>query len=264
MTKLFVSDIDNTLIPQLDKQDPRVLEEFGNLLRQHDITFAYASGRHLQLILDSIAQEHLPVPDYIISNVGTMIHSHSNGDWQIEKAYDDLLSQQWHSLRGIQIHNLLTDISYLERQEPEVQFDFKQSYYVDTSVPDSQVVDDVEKALKQHHIQAKVMYSVDQVKKIGLVDVLPARSGKDGALMYLADKFAMRPADVVFAGDSGNDITALSCGAKGILVANAREQVKEILKKVLQEKHLREQVYFSKAKYVAGVVEGLKHHGLMV
>ena len=96
-----------------------------------------------------------------------------------------------------------------------------------------------------------------------MVDVLPKRSGKDGALIYLAAKLSLRLAEVVFAGDSGNDIEALVCGVKGILVANAQVPVRHELRELLKEKHLEQQVYFSKRKYVAGVIEGLIYHGFI-
>jgi HAD superfamily hydrolase (TIGR01484 family) len=62
---------------------------------------------------------------------------------------------------------------------------------------------------------------VDPFEGQGLLDFLPRDVSKAYALKWWSDYHGVSHSDVVFAGDSGNDLAALTAGFCAILVANA-------------------------------------------
>ena len=84
----------------------------------------------------------------------------------------------------------------------------------------------------------------------------------------MAEEHGATKEDVVFCGDSGNDIFPLTAGFSGVLVKNADDQLVENVKKVMnQNPDLK--VYFAKGNfkglngyYTSGVIEGAYHFGV--
>ena len=78
----------------------------------------------------------------------------------------------------------------------------------------------------------------------------------------------MPKSEVVFCGDSGNDIFPLTAGFSGVLVRNADDQLVENVKKAMQANPSLK-VYFAKGGfkglnryYTSGVIEGAYHYGI--
>ncbi len=84
----------------------------------------------------------------------------------------------------------------------------------------------------------------------------------------MADEFGVPRSDVVYCGDSGNDIFPLTAGFRGIVVRNADRQLVESLHSAMEEKP-ELVVYFARGdfmglngNYTSGVIEGCYHYGL--
>ena len=78
----------------------------------------------------------------------------------------------------------------------------------------------------------------------------------------------VKSGEVVFCGDSGNDIFPLTAGFSGVLVRNADEQLVENVRSAMAE-NPGLKVYFAKGGfmglngyYTSGVIEGASHYGL--
>jgi uncharacterized protein YuzB (UPF0349 family) len=102
----------------------------------------------------------------------------------------------------------------------------------------------------------------------GLVDFLPDSATKQTALEYVAREYGCELGDVVFCGDSGNDIFPLTAGFSGVLVRNADEQLVENVRNAMSQ-NPQLKVYFAKGgfrglngNYTSGVIEGAYHYGL--
>ena len=87
------------------------------------------------------------------------------------------------------------------------------------------------------------------------VDVLPVRASKGHALRFLATLWHLDINRVYAAGDSGNDLDMLRGLVRGIVVGNHSDELEP----------LREEptTFFSAMPSAAGVLDGLRHHGLM-
>lgn len=267
-TAILASDMDGTVIP-LESGDERDAEirEFNRLVHanQH-VALAYVTGRHLELGLEGVAKYKLPMPDIFVCDVGTTIYFKAQDDdqWVVDQQYRNDLKHAWKGHTGSDIADMLRKIPDIEEQEDERQKEFKQSYYVSRAIDDRMIVKTIHDRLGEHGVEANVIYSVDTIRNIGLIDVLPNIAAKDHALRYLWHRLELEFDNVVYAGDSGNDLLAFVSGFNAIIVNNTSEAVKEEVRKQAQEKKIEQRTYFAGAKYVQGVIEGCFHYHLFV
>jgi sucrose-6F-phosphate phosphohydrolase len=261
---LLASDMDGTVIP-LDQDSGRAAEirQFNRLCDQHaNLLLAYVTGRHLELGLTGVRQFNLPVPDIFVCDVGTSIFRREDENWQQDEQYRQHLSEDWGGRNGRDIAGLLDGILLLRPQEGERQKEFKQSYYVSLEVDHRRIIGEVEERLARHRIKANVVYSIDTVRKLGLLDVLPGGAAKDRALDYLRHRFALDREKIVYAGDSGNDLLAFVSGFQAIVVNNTARAVKGEVLRLARQKNIEDCVYFARHDYVRGVMEGCYHFQL--
>ena len=87
------------------------------------------------------------------------------------------------------------------------------------------------------------------------IDLIPACAGKGRALCYVQERCQISKEQTFVCGDSGKDLSMFIKGFKGIVVGNARPELKNALKFKTRE------VYFSKSYYASGILEGLKKYG---
>ena len=114
-----------------------------------------------------------------------------------------------------------------------------------------------------------IVYSFDSQDGKGLLDLLPNSATKQTALEYVAAEYGCAKEDVVFCGDSGNDIFPLTAGFCGVLVRNADDQLVASVNRAMElDPNLK--VYFAKGGfeglngyYASGVLEGAAHYGLL-
>jgi hydroxymethylpyrimidine pyrophosphatase-like HAD family hydrolase len=113
-----------------------------------------------------------------------------------------------------------------------------------------------------------IVYSFDSQSGKGLLDFLPQSATKQTALEYVAARLGAAKADVVFCGDSGNDIFPLTAGFSGVLVRNADDQLVANVKQAT-EANPGLRVYFARGGfkglngfYTSGVIEGAYHYGV--
>jgi len=162
--------------------------------------------------------------------------------------------------------NAVAGVDGLTEQESEHCGPFKQSYYVDHDRNEA-VLKAVNERVKGKFDEV-IVYSFDSQSGKGLLDFLPQSATKQTALEFIADEFGANKPDVVFCGDSGNDVFPLTAGFSGVLVRNADEQLVASVKQAADaDPELR--LYFAKGGfkglngfYTSGVIEGAYHYGI--
>jgi len=266
MTKvLLCTDLDRTLIPNGSQpESERARPLFAALVTQAPITLAYVSGRHKELIQDAMETYRLPVPDFAIADVGSTIYQIQNSQWQRWQHWDEAIVGDWVGCSAQQLHDLLHDIPDLQLQEPEKQNRFKLSYYLPLSSNHERRMAAIASVFQAHGIRANLIWSIDEQTDIGLLDILPAAANKLEAICFLMRQNGFALNEVVFAGDSGNDLDVLLSPVQSVLVANANSEVRN---KVLREAvHQANNVYLAhgglfemNGNYSAGIIEGLVH-----
>ena len=264
---LLGCDLDRTIIPNgIQKESPLARPLLRRLAQCPNIFLAYVSGRDQRLILDAIDEFYLPIPDYAIGDVGTTLYQVSNDGWQLSDDWSDEIGQDWKGLGWERLSELLEDVEEIRLQEPERQNQYKASYYADQNVDHLRLMTEIRGALAASGVRSCIIWSVDEIDKIGLLDVIPARANKLNAIRFLMQQEQFAEGRTVFGGDSGNDLDVLTSGLQSILVKNAMDNVRKEAIKTLSLKHMTHCLYLPKGNfysmngnYAAGVIEGLAH-----
>jgi phosphoserine phosphatase len=118
--------------------------------------------------------------------------------------------------------------------------------------------------LKTHGIRAELIHSVDETNGVGLLDVLPASGTKWHAIRFLMNRLGVGSDRTIVAGDSGNDLDALTGGLKAVLVRNATDRVRAEAIRLAETRGERDRLYIAQGgflgmngNYAAGVLEGV-------
>lgn len=254
------TDLDGTLIP-LDGNQRNVqdLQTLKRVLNERNIGLVFVTGRHFQSACQALKEYSLPAPQWIICDVGTTIVDASemekspNRDYANLDYVDELAAKTsgWDSQR-LQLELRLP--SDLRLQESKKQGDFKISFYADATR-----LSDLTKRCQQQLDISKAPYgivsSVDPFTGDGLIDFLPTGVDKAFAARWLARRLGLDyEGKVIYAGDSGNDLAALTSGCRSILVGNADQAIA----KQIQSLPISQQVFFSDEEATSGVLQGIR------
>ena len=264
---LLCSDMDRTILPNGDQEESSDVRSVLRLLVERpEIHIAYVSGRDKNLIQEAITEYDLPFPEYAVGDVGTTIYELTGNNWTPWEDWFREIAKDWNGLESEDLTGILKGFDNLKLQEPEKQNRFKLSYYADKNANDRQLVDQIQAYLSKQKLSSRIIWSVDEQRNSGLVDILPQRASKLHAIRYLMDQKGYRKSKVVFCGDSGNDLNVLTSDIRAVLVKNASEDVRlEALESVVKNGRA-ETLYMAKGdfmgmngNYTAGVLEGLAH-----
>ena len=265
---LLCTDLDRTLIPNGDQPESDHAREYFRKLSEHsDVTLVYVTGRHQQLVEQAVAEYDLPQADFVIADVGSSLYHITNTGWQYQTDWDEAISHDWQGKSITELQTFLVDFEELEMQESSKQNKHKLSYYIKLNSNHETVIAKIKQRLQQQDIASSLIWSIDRLKNIGLLDILPASAGKCQAIEFLMGKLNYTYSETVFAGDSGNDICVLSSSVPSVLVANADTEVRQEAIKMAQLNHHQACLYLAQGdfmgmngNYSAGIVEGVIHY----
>ena len=208
--ELLVCDIDGTLLGSRT-----ALSEFSEWFAgQEDLALAVASGRSLHSALSVLEQEEAPLPDIMITSVGSEIYYREPGGpgYVTDREWRAWISEGWEPEA---ITEALKDVPGIRLQSPLEQRAFKRSYIVQAK---GDIVGLIEERLKATGLVASIIYSHGRY-----FDILPVRASKGTAVEFVRERLGLAPTQVYVAGDSGNDVEMLRCMPHGIIVANFRD-----------------------------------------
>jgi len=272
---IIVCDLDRTLIPNGKDEYDNSLDEFYRIIENNkDITLVYATGRNLELFKQAEKEYKIKKPEFFVGSVGTEVYINEDDELVEDSDWDSYVKEKHPNWNRNEIVNYgkenfegISNEFYL--QEELVQNKNKISYYLKDENKSEEIISKFEEYLKGENILAEVVYSFDPHKGLGLLDILPKHATKLGAVEFLIEKLNENKENVIYCGDSGNDLLPLTSGIKSVLVKNAREEVKEDALKIIDEKGIdRDKLYIAKGEgrlngnYSSGVIEGLEFFGL--
>ncbi len=268
MITLF-SDLDRTLIPNGDQPEtPKARSLFRQLAGSGLVRIAYVSGRDKELIRQAISEFKLPRPDLVIGDVGTSIYRLRETAWLHDDSWVKQISSDWNDYRHADIVDLLGahDLKDLQLQPEAKQGPCKVSYFTDPGDSGRSLTDSVAEILVNKGIDTNLIWSVDEAENRGLLDILPASANKISAIRFVMKQDEIGEEQVVFAGDSGNDLDSLTSGLPAILVGNSHPDVRTEAFQTMYEKGCGDMLYLARGtfhslngNYAAGVLEGLAH-----
>jgi len=232
---LLVTDVDDTLIG-----DDASLRQLLDTLPGAGILLALNSSRPRESVARTI-EEAWPSgaapPDAVITGLGTEIDYATSG-------HDDAWQHRFDGWPHDEVDRVVGGLGFVRHAE-EFQTRFKASY----AVP-SAAASDVEAALDAAGIARRTISSGDSD-----FDVIPAGAGKAEAMFRVADCLEIPRDRVIVAGDSGNDLVMFEQASRGVVVGNARRE--------LRERVDRDRAYLATAEYAAGILEALQEWGLV-
>lgn len=229
---ILATDLDGTLVG-----DPEGLQQLLAFYEEqvYDVSLIYITGRYYDSALSLIKDEELPIPDILVTDVGSSIYIGDSFEKDLE--WETRIKSNW---MPEQIEAIASAIPGLTKQP--MFLENRCSYYVTEVEP----VEELTNKLAASDISHKLIFSGGKD-----VDVVPVESGKGRALQYLLDKYKVQDAKLLVAGDSGNDLEMLTLGFPSVIVGNAQPELLE------SEAHPR--IFRAKKGFAGGIHEAWTH-----
>ena len=265
---LLCTDLDRTLLPNgKQPESPNARPLFTQFCQHPQVVLVYVSGRDRRLLLEAIEEYDIPIPDYAIGDVGTSIYHIEQNHWQLDEEWSRLLEADWQGNSRETLQGMLSPVEELILQEAEKQNTYKLSYYLPLDLDSRSIIQRMQTILSDAELHSNIIWSVDEPKHIGLIDVLPRAANKLEAIRFLSRTLAIPLERTVFAGDSGNDLSVLTSEIPSVLVANANDEVRQEALRLASQHASSEQLYLARGglfglngNYSAGILEGVYHY----
>lgn len=226
---LLVSDVDDTLLG-----DDEALGRFVEVYRTSgSFALALNSSRPCAHVHGSLGE--LPVelePDAIIGGMGTQI--------EVGGAEDENWQQRFGGWDRAIVDSVMVELGF-PRHPDELQTPFKASY----AVPEADW-ERAAKAVSAAGLPARIIRSGSSD-----FDVLPPDAGKGAATVYLARKLGTPKNRLIVAGDSANDLQMFAVARRGIVVGNARPELRIAVDPG--------RVCFARHRFADALIEGLQY-----
>jgi len=268
MRLLVCTDLDRTLLPNgPEPESPSARMLFGKLAAAPEITLAYVTGRNENLVREAIKAYELPIPDFVLSDVGTSIYTCDRQEWRPCAQWQEVIAGDWGGASRAELAELLHDFDDLQLQEESNQNSYKLSYYAPPQTDHKKLLARLQQRLRAKNINAGLIWSLDEPADRGLLDLIPACANKLHAIEFLMEKNEYGLDNTVFSGDSGNDLPVLVSPISSILVDNASIDVKREARRLAASFGNDQSLYLARGgfrglngNYAAGIVEGLFHY----
>ncbi|MBW4552092.1 MAG: HAD-IIB family hydrolase [Aphanocapsa sp. GSE-SYN-MK-11-07L] len=236
--RAIFSDLDQSLIG-----NPEGLNRFIEVIRQNRTraTFGIVTGRRLDSALAIMRKNSIPVPDVLITSLGTQIH------YGRQLITDDFWAEHINYLwQPISVRRTLQELPGLIPQPYSEQSRFKIAYHYDPTV--APPVEEIIALLRTKELTANVIHAFGQY-----LDILPARASKGQALRYVAQRWDIPLENILVAGGSGADEDMMRGNTLAVVIGNRHYQELSQLEDL-------EQIYFATQDHALGLLEAIDHY----
>jgi HAD superfamily hydrolase (TIGR01484 family) len=258
--RFLATDLDGTLIPLAGVSDHHTsLVLLADLLKHNQMSLAYVTGRHFASVRNAISEFDLPLPDWILCDVGTSaFERRADGEFYLVDQYAQTLSAIVLNFVQKDLLNLVTSVPHLRLQESEKQGQFKTSFYAPEERLEETVAE-INQRLSGANAPYQIISSIDPFTGDGLIDLLPVGVSKAFALEWLCHEHNASPRSVIFSGDSGNDMAAFNAGYNTIIVGNAEASIVDQVQETHRCAGWPDRLYRASQYATSGVLEGVQH-----
>jgi glucosylglycerol-phosphate synthase len=233
---LLATDLDGTFLGGSAHARSRLYQLIAS---RDDIQLIFVTGRGLETVMPLLSDPLIPVPDYIIADVGASV---VEGETLLPiEAIQETIDARWPGERVVA--EALEHMSDLVRQE--VPQERRCSFFCE-----------------EHHIDDEVRRIVsdlgcDMLFSAGkYFDVLPKGVNKGSTVLRLIEHLGVDKADVLLAGDTLNDLPMLRLGLQGVCVGNSEQGLLDVTREEAT-------VYHARASGTGGIMEAIDHFRLL-
>lgn len=222
------------------------LDRFSKLIRKNhkDVTFGIATGRRMDSALAIMKKYKIPMPDVLVSSLGTRIHY---GKALTEDAYwTEHIDHDWNPQR---VQRVLADVPGLTLQPKKELSYFKISYLYDSQ--NAPAIDEIIALIRQKELTTNVFFTADN-----LIDVIPSRASKGQALRYVAQRLDIPLDHILAAGGSGADEDMMRGNTLAVVVGNRHQED-------LSDLEDHERIYFANQAHAGGILEAIEYYDFL-
>ncbi len=198
---LIATDLDGTFLAG----DAEARQRLYQLISGHpEITLVFVTGRGLEAVLPILSDPTIPIPDYIISDVGaTVVEGRS---CQAVHPLQSAIEANWPG--ELAVMEAMSGFGRLQRQEVPQQR--RCSFFCEGDA----VTEEILAAART--LGCDVLYSADRY-----LDILPGGVNKGSTLRALVAHLGIDPERVLVAGDTLNDLSMYEQGFMGVCVGES-------------------------------------------
>jgi len=240
---------DRALFTDLDQNllgDPDSLADFITVVRENRqcISFGIATGRCLESALSIMKRFGIPMPDVLITSVGTEIFYAPQ--LTADRAWSRHIDHDWNPET---VRRTLTELPGIRLQPKSEQSRFKISFYIDPRKAPK--LDEINSLLHQAELSVNTFMSFGQ-----FLDIVPGRASKGLALRYFASLWGIPLEHILAAGGSGTDEDMMRGNTLAVVVSNRHEEELDRLPDA-------QRIYFATRPYAAGIMEAIAHYDFL-
>ncbi|MBK1643997.1 HAD family hydrolase [Thiocapsa imhoffii] len=236
--RALFTDLDQSLLGNLEG-----VQRFTQMMRENKrcSNFGIATGRRLDALLTELKRHGIPVPDVMITSLGTEIHY--SAALVVDDFWSDHVDYLW---KPQMVRRTLEGIPGLVPQGRAEQSRFKIAYHYDPTV--APPLDEIMTLLRTRDLSVNVIHAFGQ-----FLDVVPIRASKGQALRYVAHRFGIPLEHILVAGGSGADEDMMRGNTLAVVVANRHhEELSQLVE--------MDNIYFAQASHALGILEAIEHY----
>lgn len=233
---LLATDLDGTFLAGHPENRQRLYQ----LIAAHpEIKLVFVTGRGLEVVLPILSDPTVPIPDYIICDVGGTVVDGRNRQ-PVQPLQSDI-DARWPGEQVVA--EAMGQFPGLDRQEVPQQR--RCSYFCEADA----VTDAVARLAES--LGCEVLYSAQMY-----LDILPRGVNKGSTLAALVRHLELERDQVLVAGDTLNDLSMFEEGFMGVCVGESERAL-------LDATHDRARVLHARHTGCGGILEALAHFGFL-
>lgn len=238
--------VDRAIVTELDDAllgDDAALHRFIDQLQKNrkQTAFAIATGRGLKSVLALLKVYAIPMPDVLITAMGTEIYYAPHLSFDI--AWKRHVDHRWNATA---IHRLLDPLPGLTLQPRNEQHPYKVSYALNHE--DAPSLDGIIRLLHQNDETVNAF-----IYQGHLLDILPIRASKGQALRYFCEQWEIPLERVLVAGGTAAEEDMMRGNTLGAVVSSQYSDEMGPLADI-------DGIYFATSNYAAGLLEAIDYY----
>ncbi len=240
---ILATDLDGTFLsPDLNTITSDLYKTIKD--NRNNIILIFVTGRGYESIISLLDDPSLPVPDYIIADVGSTVLKRQGEVFIPVMPLQNEIAAKWPGREVIL--NSITDITGLQIQE--VPQERRCSFFYENETVLSEVKN-IGNALG-----LTILTSADKY-----LDFLPMGVSKGNSLMQLLKLEGLPENKVLVAGDTLNDLSLMQAGYRGVVVNNGELALKEAIN-LQNSKRKALKIYMAQETGPSGILEAINHY----